>query len=276
MVHFVCVAVVDPHGRVLLQERDDNTVIAPDQWCLPGGGLEEGEPALAAAVRELAEETGVDLAPDVFTDLGEFHVDISGPLDFRVFATRADLGNADVTCPEGRQMVFVDRGAIDALDLAESTRIALPAVDRWWAQVHEPAQLVGVVLVDRRGRLLLQERDEHPALDPEKWGLPGGHLDPGEDFEAGAYRELAEETGVHLPPGSLDFWREYAVHGGRMQVFVAGCDLTDADIDCQEGRQIVFVEPSPARLLDLGQAAAQVVPELLGSETYAALVRDRR
>ena len=28
-----------------------------------------------------------------------------------------------------------------------------------------------------------------------------------------------------------------------MQVFVAATDLTDADIDCREGRQIVFVDP---------------------------------
>ena len=32
-----------------------------------------------------------------------------------------------------------------------------------------------------------------------------------------------------------------------MQVFVAATDLTDADIDCREGRQIVFVDPTVAR-----------------------------
>ena len=49
-----------------------------------------------------------------------------------------------------------------------------------------------VLLVDQRGRLLLQERDEHPVIDPEKWGLPGGHVEDGEDYEPAAYRELQE------------------------------------------------------------------------------------
>src|SRR5687767_11396453 len=136
----------------------------------------------------------------------------------------------------------------------------------------------GVVLVDREGRILLQERDEHAPIDPERWGLAGGHVEAGEDFEPAAYRELEEETGVRLPAGTLSLFSEFVVdhtraHGtwDRIQVFVAATDLTDADIDCREGRQIVFVEPAVARGLDLSAAAADIVPALLASGTYAAL-----
>lgn len=276
MVHFVCVAVVDPHGRVLLQERDEHAREGAEQWSLPGGSLEPGEQPRDAAARELTEESELVVPAEELTDLGLFHVELSTPLDFHAFAARADVGNDDVTCHEGRQMVFVDRAAMDGLDVAKPTLLVLPALDAWIEETAEPPMLVGVVLVDREGRLLLQQRDEHPALDPLTWGLVGGHLDPGESFEAGAYRELAEETGVVLPPGTLTLFGDYAVHGGRMQVFTAGCDLTDADIECHEGLQIVFVEPASARLLDLGRAAGQVVPEVLASETYAALAAGRR
>ena len=34
----------------------------------------------------------------------------------------------------------------------------------------------GVLLVDRKGWILLQERDEHPVIDPDCWGLVGGAL----------------------------------------------------------------------------------------------------
>lgn len=64
-----------------------------------------------------------------------------------------------------------------------------------------------VLLVDSRGWLLMQERDEHPVIDPEKWGLVGGHVEEGEDYEPAAYRELEEETGVRLAPGALRLWR---------------------------------------------------------------------
>jgi 8-oxo-dGTP diphosphatase len=140
-----------------------------------------------------------------------------------------------------------------------------------------PHEFAGVLLVDPRGRLLLQERDEHPAIDPEKWGLVGGHLEPGEDAETGAHRELEEETGVRLEAGRLTLWRAFEVfheaYGtlDRMSVFFAPTTLADADIVCHEGRRIVFVEPARARGLDLTVAAGIVVPAFLDSEQYASM-----
>ena len=56
-----------------------------------------------------------------------------------------------------------------------------------------------------------------------------------------------------------------------MQVFVAATELTDADIDCREGRQIVFVDPAVARGLDLSSAATDIVPAFLDSDVYASM-----
>ncbi len=132
----------------------------------------------------------------------------------------------------------------------------------------------GVLLVDRRGWVLLQERDEFPVIDPDRWGLVGGHIEDGEDFETGAYRELEEETGVRLPPGELTLWREVDVFHeaydslDRMHVYVAPTDLTDADIVVGEGRRIVFVDPGVAPGLDLTAAAALIVPAFLDSDLY--------
>jgi 8-oxo-dGTP pyrophosphatase MutT (NUDIX family) len=126
--------------------------------------------------------------------------------------------------------------------------------------------------------VLLQERDEHAPIDPERWGLSGGHLEPGEDPEAGAYRELQEETGVRLPAGTLEEFATFQVfhpHYGsvdEVHVYVAGVDLTDADIECHEGRQIVFVDPDRARRLDLTMTGVLAVPAFLDSETYRRLL----
>ena len=132
-----------------------------------------------------------------------------------------------------------------------------------------------VLLVDRRGWVLLQERDEHPVIDPGKWGLVGG---PGEDFEPAAYRELEEETGVALPDGTLRRWRElevfheaYGTHD-TTRVWYAASELTDADIVLGEGRRIVFVEPSRARALPLTASASLVLPDFLDSPEYRGLL----
>ncbi|WP_121252838.1 NUDIX domain-containing protein [Nocardioides ferulae] len=143
-------------------------------------------------------------------------------------------------------------------------------------------RFASVLLLDARGRILLQERDEHPLIDPEKWGLPGGHVEPGEDVLAAAYRELAEETGVHLPPGD-DGLRPFGVfdvdhHGdGRtheVHVFAAAVDLGDGDVECHEGRQMVFVDPTAIPGLDLGAGARAILPRFLGSRLHRDLSRE--
>ncbi|MEO9323666.1 NUDIX domain-containing protein [Nocardioides sp. C4-1] len=131
-----------------------------------------------------------------------------------------------------------------------------------------------VALVDRRGWVLLQERDEHAPIDPECWGLSGGHVEPGEDVEAAAYRELLEETGLDLPPGTLTHHATYDVfheHYGStdpVHVFVAGLDLADDDVECHEGRRIVFVDPGTFGDLTLTHSASVALPDLLRSDLY--------
>ena len=283
---FVQVTLVDPRGRVLMQERDEHAPAWPEMWCFPGGGLEDGEEPVTGAVRELAEETGVAVEPEDLTDLGRFRLvtEDRGTFHFHAFVARTTLSQRDIECHEGRQMLFVDPAGLGGLDLVASTSLVAPELAAWveahpFVPAPDQRRFSGVVLVDGAGRILLQERDEHAPIDPERWGLSGGHVEAGEDFEAAAHRELEEETGVRLPRGALTLFGEFVVdhtraHGtwDRMQVFVAATDLTDADIDCQEGRQIVFVDPGVARGLDLTSAAADIVPVLLDSGAYASLV----
>jgi 8-oxo-dGTP diphosphatase len=134
-----------------------------------------------------------------------------------------------------------------------------------------------VLLVDRLGRVLLQERDEHARVDPEKWGLVGGHVEDGEDFEPAAYRELDEETGVVLEPGTLRLWRELTrrradVGDATFRIWYAGTDLADADIVVGEGRQIVFVGPDRFDELDLADLPRVVLPEFVASPQYRELL----
>jgi ADP-ribose pyrophosphatase YjhB (NUDIX family) len=49
-------ALVERDGELLLVRQDD-------RWMLPGGGVERGESHTEALVRELAEETGLDVDP---------------------------------------------------------------------------------------------------------------------------------------------------------------------------------------------------------------------
>jgi 8-oxo-dGTP pyrophosphatase MutT (NUDIX family) len=142
----------------------------------------------------------------------------------------------------------------------------------------EPVPISVVLLVDARGWILLQERDAGAPRAANQWGMVGGHVEDGEDFEPAARRELAEETGLTLPPGTLRLWRDEEFtypdgHHGRYHVYAAPVSLTDADIVLGEGRQIVFVDPAVVPDLDLAASSRHFVPEFLASDLYRSLRR---
>lgn len=59
----VRVVLTDEGGRVLLFHAVTETVGPAGWWDLPGGGIDDGESYLEAAVREVREETGLILDP---------------------------------------------------------------------------------------------------------------------------------------------------------------------------------------------------------------------
>jgi 8-oxo-dGTP diphosphatase len=128
-----------------------------------------------------------------------------------------------------------------------------------------------------RGRLLLQLRDGNTRIDPHRWCLPGGHVDPGEDPQVAALRELHEETGLK-PDSDLElFWTgisSSARFAGALAEYFIFCATTTArqqDVVCGEGAAMLFVPAGEAAGLPFGATYARVVPEFLASPQYRRL-----
>lgn len=131
-------------------------------------------------------------------------------------------------------------------------------------------QIAGVILVNDGGQVLLQLRDDRAPVAPNKWSLVGGHLEPGEDPEAGARRELQEETSLTAGALSLVFHEITPSASGvgevEWWVYAGRTSATKADIVVGEGEDITFVEPATALLLDLAVPAAVFLPRFLGQD----------
>jgi len=119
---WVLVGLVDERGWLLMQERDDNTPVDPDRWSLVGGSVEPPESTLAAARRELEEETAI--VSDELRSLGAHTLpcQVHGEDHYELFTAPTSAADADVHCGEGRQMVFVHPDEIEDLDLTSATR----------------------------------------------------------------------------------------------------------------------------------------------------------
>ena len=132
----VCIVLMDVQGSFLLQRRTASAAIAPGLWVFPGGHIEDGETPVAAARRELQEETNVRVASLRPVLVGTERLrDSSGRirlLDFTVFAGLMPA-NAQLVLGEGDElrMVVADRLATYPLGpLAARINAALAA---WFA-----------------------------------------------------------------------------------------------------------------------------------------------
>ncbi len=118
--------VVNDQGQVLMQRRTDNS-----RWALPGGVMDIGESIGETIVREVREETGLDVEPDyivgVYSDPGHVFAYSDGEVrqQFSIcFACRI-LGGEIRTSDESTEVAFFAPEDVEQLDVHPSIRLRL-------------------------------------------------------------------------------------------------------------------------------------------------------
>jgi ADP-ribose pyrophosphatase YjhB (NUDIX family) len=123
----VTVGVRDEHGRILLVHKIDN-----DLWALPGGGHDAGESIAETAVREVLEETGVQVEVTGIVGLytNPNHVmkydDGEVRQQFSIcFSARLIGGSAREDGTETKEVKWVDVSELDQLNIHPSMRLRI-------------------------------------------------------------------------------------------------------------------------------------------------------
>ena len=128
LVVAVTAVVTNDHGELLLQKRTDN-----DLWGLPGGAMNIGESIAQAVIREVKEETTLDVQPTrvvgIYSDPGHVIAYPDGEVrqEFSIcFAARIVGGQIPaVGDHESTEVRFVDQRELEQLPMGTSTRLRI-------------------------------------------------------------------------------------------------------------------------------------------------------
>jgi ADP-ribose pyrophosphatase YjhB (NUDIX family) len=127
LVVAVTAVVTNDQGELLLQKRADNEL-----WGLPGGAMDIGESIREAVIREVKEETTLDVEPTgvvgIYSDPGHVIAYPNGEVrqEFSIcFSARIVSGHPTVGDRESTEVCFVKPSDIDQLPMGRSTRLRI-------------------------------------------------------------------------------------------------------------------------------------------------------
>jgi ADP-ribose pyrophosphatase YjhB (NUDIX family) len=145
--------VVIQDGKILLTKREDFEV-----WCLPSGGVDEGESVAEAAIRETREETGLDVE---LTRLVGVYSRLGGLPDVHAVLYEAKPIGGELRLQPGETIeirYFAPDGLPDEMTFAHRKRIADAISGKSGMSVKQEIKSAGEVISDREELYALRDR----------------------------------------------------------------------------------------------------------------------
>ena len=206
---------VQAQGDEILLSRLAPKVTTDELWTLPGGGLDHGEDPRDAVVREVREETGLDVSIGEVARVYSAHLPRVWREGRKVDAHALRIvydGWVPLDSPPPR-VLEVDGSTVEAAwhslaDVASGRVPVVPMVKEARADRH-PAQrqrLAAYALIRRGPETdadVLLTRISPKGHHAGSWTLPGGGVDHGESPNVALAREVQEECSVTAEIGEL-------------------------------------------------------------------------
>lgn len=268
--------VLDDKGHILLQQRSDNR-----QWGIPGGGIEPGEEPAISAIREVFEETGLEVEitrligifggkdqvkqypnGDKFAYIsvtfecrvigGDINPDPDETLDAKWFDLDnlpdnfVDVHQRRISAWQDDKLPFFEVPSLENYSFAQTNYIANIRKKIGNMLLMSPG--VTALIFDDSGSILVERR-----RDDGLWNFPSGAYEVGEEPAEIVIREVYEETGLFVRPtrlvgiyGGEEFVRTYPNQDVVAYIgFVFVCEVVSGNlqIDETESLELCWVDP---------------------------------
>ena len=125
-------------------------------------------------------------------------------------------------------------------------------------------QGVSAILINPRGQVLLQQRDDNPAIRyPGHWSLFGGTIEDGELAETAVAREVKEEIDFEMR--NFGLFREFVQNNKQEFAFAGELAASLDELTLSEGQGMNFFYPSQLKELKIRPDDKETLEQYFGA-----------
>ena len=113
-------------------------------------------------------------------------------------------------------------------------------------------------LLNSKGKILVQKRNENLKRNPGKWAFTGGAVDTGETSLEGAIREIKEEIGITVNNDEIEYLLSLKREKGFVDVWLVKKDVSIDEIVLQKDEVSEVKWVSLKELIELAESEKMV------------------
>jgi ADP-ribose pyrophosphatase YjhB (NUDIX family) len=157
---------------------------------------------------------------------------------YEVFFTKSDFENYIISLASKHKdgTITTEQLAKESRDLLKFKDLKVNGNDY---KVKDNRQhYADMIITDKEtDKIFLVKRNTNEEFEPGKWALPGGHVEPAENYMRASVRETLEETGFDIDPNTVSSAGVYEDEKVVIHYFTTSIDAENTPV--LEGKELI-------------------------------------